>query len=543
LTTPENPWEELAAFESEVLKEEPKDAVDEIPEEELQSLLAKLIEVAVAEARQDFYVYTKLMAPVLLPEGYKDGKHIEMMCRELEKIEQSVVNESPQRLQIFLPPGSMKSKLLNLFVTWCFGRHPKWNILHIGHSTEFAHDNFGRQIRDLIRTPEYHSIFPETEVRQDVRASGRWATTKGGQYFATGVGTRIAGRRAHISLCDDVVSEQTAYSKIEREKINNWYVPGLRSRLLSVGAEVIVNTRWHMEDLSGYLTKVDATSPRPWKIISIPAILDEKSAELLGLKAGESFWPELWPSDRFEEMRASDGMTKQVWASLYMQNPIPDEGAIISPQDIMIWDHEDPPSVNYVVISMDTAFSTSQRADYSAITVWGVFKQKQVDYRGNEVYTSNMVLIDAKKGRWTFPELCEQSDEMNRKYLPDLFLIEKKASGQSLIQELKRRMFPIKEYLPDRDKETRLHACVPFFEAHRIWFPKRKWADEVITELTSFPHVPHDDYVDTTSQAVLWMRDRYVLGNEGYSVDEEEDEDPFKKRKTYWSQLTETAVV
>lgn len=509
--------------------------LDELNEDEMYTLLSELIEDATKRAREDFYIYTQLMAPVILPEGFKDGRHIELICRELERIEQSVVKGAPERVQIFLPPGSMKSKLLNLFVTWCLGRHPKWNILHIGHSTQFAEDNFGRQIRDVIRSLEYSSVFPGTKVRSDVRASGRWSTTEGGQYYCTGVGTRIAGRRAHLSICDDVISEQTAYSKLEREKINDWYVPGLQSRLLPNGAEAIINTRWHLEDLSGYLINIDRDSKRPWRVISIPAILDKESAELLGLEEGGSFWPELWPLEVLLEKKNSRGMTREVWASLYMQNPIPVEGSLISPDFIKIWDRDDPPPVSYIVVSMDTAFSTSQRADYSAVTVWGVFKTLQVNFRGVEEEVSNIILLDAKKGHWSFNELCEKTVEFNKTYFPDIILIEKKASGQSLIQEMKRRALPIKEYLPDRDKWTRLHATLPFFESSRVWFPKKKWANEVVTELTSFPHVPHDDYVDSTSQAILWLRDRYLVGNNGYSVDE--DEEDTRPRVTYWSKL------
>lgn len=516
--------------------------IEQFSVEDLQQLLDNLISEAVSKARDDFYVYVKIMAPVILPEGFIDGKHIQLMCKELEKVEASVEAKDPIRFQLFLPPGSMKSKLLNLFVTWCLGRHPKWNILHIGHSTSFAEDNFGRQIRDVIKSPEYGSIFPDTKVRSDVRASGRWSTTQGGQYYATGVGTRIAGRRAHISICDDVISEQTAYSKLERDKINKWYVPGLQSRLLPNGAEVIVNTRWHLEDLSGYLVKIDSTSRRPWNIISIPALLDKKSADLLGLKEGESFWPEFWTTDVLMEKKDSDGMTKQTWASLYMQSPVAEEGNIIKEEDCLFWDSETPPKVSYVLISMDTAFSTSNSADYSAITVWGIFKQKFTNHKGDEEMISCMILLDAEKGRWDFSDLCNKTVEYNRAYFPDSIIIEKRASGQSLLQEMRRRALPVREYIPERDKVTRLHASTPFFEAGRVFFPQRKWAEEVINELTLFPHVQHDDYTDTVSQAILWMRDSYVLGNDGYSVDEEDEDDGFSQRKTYWSKLVNSAA-
>ena len=509
----------------------------ELSASELQRLLDDLIQKAIEEARADFYVYAKLMAPVLLPEGFKDGRHIELMCRELEKVERSIEDHNPRREQIFLPPGSMKSKLLNLFVTWCLGRHPKWNILHIGHTISFAEDNFGRQIRDLIKTPEYSSVFPDTRVRSDIRAAGRWSTTEGGIYYCTGVATKIAGRRAHLAICDDVISEQTAFSKLERDKINRWYVPGLQSRLLPNGAEVIVNTRWHTEDLSGFLLNMDAHTKRPWNVVSIPAILDDNAAHLLGLKPDESFWPEFWPLEVLLEKRASPGMSKQTWASLYLQTPIPDEGGIIDIKNIMYWEYESPPAISYLIVSVDSAFSMSERADFSAITIWGIFKMKERDFKGREVLSNNLILLDAEQGKWEFPELCTKITDINRKYYPDVILVEKKGSGYSLVQELKRRMLPIKEYIPDKSKELRLVATTPFFEAHKVWFPRRKWAEEVINQLVSFPHIPHDDLADTVSQAIIWMRDARQLGNDGYSVDEDEEKER-RPRSTYWSKLT-----
>lgn len=211
---------------------------------------------------------------------------------------------------IFCPPGAMKSKIINLFVSWCLGRHPKWNVLHIGHGTQFVEDNAGRPIRDLMRTEEYLKVFPNVKIKQDSRAAGRWELSEGGKYYGAGVGTQIAGRRAHISICDDVVSEQTAYSIVERRGINAWYVPGLRTRLLPNGSEVIVNTRWHTEDLSGYLEHNDKKTRRPWNIIKIPAILNEEGAKLLGLKEGDSFWPEFQDIEFLEERRADPSMTR-----------------------------------------------------------------------------------------------------------------------------------------------------------------------------------------------------------------------------------------
>lgn len=515
-------------------------------------------DVLTKKARSHFYTYVKLMAPVILPEGFIDGRHIEFMADKLQEVERRTAKSSRlrdpgdktpvvlgKRLQIFLPPGSMKSKILNLFVTWCFGRHPKWNVLHIGHSTQFAEDNMGRQIRDVMNSAEYCEIFPDTQIKKDVKAAGRWDTTKGGKYYATGVGTRIAGRRAHISIVDDAVSEQTAYSDVERPKINEWYGRGLRTRVLPGGSEIIVNTRWHVDDLSGFLIKADFESRIPWEVVAIPAFVNEEASRLLGIPIGESFWPEFWTRDMLLEKKNDKSMSEAAWNALYMQNPIPEEGNIFKEALFRYWSENEPPALDYIMVSVDTAFSTKEKADFSAYTVWGVFKTGESDLAGREMLVSNMILLEAEEGRWEFPELCFKMKEIMDVYTPDTFVIEKKASGQSLIQEMRRRNLPVTEYVPDKDKISRAHACTPFLEAGRIWLPAtrldeeterpRPFAEDLLVQAIQFPFANHDDLTDTFTQAVLWMRDAFQISQSEY---EDEDEDETRPtRFSYWNQV------
>lgn len=519
--------------------------------------------VLIKKARTDFYTYVQLMAPSTLPEGFINGRHIKLMAQELQRIERRTILSTQlgpdkqvvlgKRLQIFLPPGSMKSKILNMFVTWCFGRHPKWRILHVGHTKQFAEDNMGRSIRDLMQTPEYNDIFPNTLIKKDVKAAGRWDTTEGGTYYCAGVGNQIAGRRAHISICDDVVSEQTAYSDNDRPKINNWYVPGLRTRLLPGASEIIVNTRWHVDDLSGFILRADEESKVPWQVVAIPAFLDSSATRLLNkfsdgfpknLEEGDSFWPEFWSSDLLEEKRKDKGMSEAKWNALYMQNPVPEEGNIFKEDEFQYWTDSEPPPLDYLLVSMDTAFSTRESADFSAYSVWGIFKYAEEDLAGKEYVVSNMLLLESERGRWEFPELCKKVEEVNAMYEPDTFVIEKKASGQSLIQEMRRRQIPITEYIPDKDKISRAHACQPFMSSHRIWVPAdrlddqvtrpKDFAQDLIQEATHFPFDIHDDLTDTLTQAILWMRDSFNITNLEYDEDDEDDRE-YSPRLTYWN--------
>lgn len=517
---------------------------------ERDAFMRGLIALAKKRARKDFYTYVKLMAPLILPEGYKDGRHIEIMAKELQRIEKNMTLGKPTRTMIFLPPGSMKSKILNLFVTWCYGRNPKRNILHLGYATQFAEDNFGRPIRDIMRTPEYLEVFPKAVIRSDSRASGRMDLIEGGKYYATGVCAQIAGRRAHLSICDDVISEQTAYSDAERTKVNKWYGPGLRTRLLPNASEIIVNTRYHMDDISGALLKWDEKSKIRWKVIKFPAFVDEASHKLLGIPIGESYWPELWPKEVLLEKKNDPSMSEAKWNSLYMQDPTPEEGNILKEEFFMKW-KEDAPEVLETIMSVDTAFSTKMGADYSAYSVWGVFLKKDKDFSGKTITTANMILLQCERGRWDFPSLCERIQEAYEYYDPNVILIENKASGQSLIQEFHRRRLPVEIYQPDKDKVSRVHACVPFFKSGRIWVPvdketgeTPKWAQELIVESLQFPFGTHDDLVDTMSQVILWARDSYSVSNPNYPkgyTEEELDEDDVNNSKnrnklvsSYW---------
>lgn len=509
----------------------------------------QLLQQLIIRARDDFYTYVHLMAPAILPDGFVDGVHIKKIAKELENIVRSVEAGTPQRLQVMLPPGAMKSRLCSqLLPSWALGRNPNWCVLAIGSDQDFAIDNFGRPTKEIIDSERYRAIFPNTILKKDVQSAGRWQTTRKGVFVAKGVGQSIAGRRAHILIVDDAITEQT--NDNGRKEINKWYLPGARTRLLPKGAEIIVNTRWFVEDLSGYLLNLDKNSERPWRVVKIPALLDKKASEYLreGLPEdddrfaeGTSFWPELWPTKIFLERKASFPPT--YWSALYMQEPVAVEGGIVKQTDWQLWLQPKAPECKYVILALDTAFSTSEQADYSAFTVWGIFSYPVKDFEGNMVNQDCMILLAAGKDRWDFAELCRKVRELDAQYTPDYVIIEDKASGQSLIPEMRKWGLPIVAYKPDRDKASRLHATTPYFQAKRIWVPEGKqYALDLMEEVCSFnPRLKNqkDDWTDCTSMSILWMRDLFKIDNEGYS-NSWMDGDEFNRnnpRATYWGSL------
>jgi predicted phage terminase large subunit-like protein len=509
-------------------------AVETVDIETRLALREKLLERARVQARTDFYVFVKLMAPIIMPE-FKDGRHIRVICEKLQKLEAREI----KRLMIFLAPGSMKSRLASiLFPAWCFGRKPTEQILAVSHSISLA-EEFGGRTRDILKEPEYQLIFPETRMREDSQASGRWKTTRDGMYYAAGAGSSIAGFRGGIGIGDDLLSEKTAMSKLERQKLNAWWLPGFMTRMLPDAPVVLINTRWALDDVSGYCIEMAKDKPpeEQWEIVSIPAILDEEGATLLGLQPGDSYWPEMWPLRLLESTRSDMIRTegRRFWSALYLQSPILDDGNIFKREHFQLWEREKPPSCDYILMSMDTAFSTKDSADFSAIQVWGIWHYEEHTEKGEPYWVPNMTLLSAQKGRWDFNELVEKAQTYYERYAPDAILIEKKASGQSLIQVLRRFGLPVLEYQPDKDKISRAYACQPILESGRLWVPQREWAQSVVDECLAFPLAEHDDQVDTLTQSVLWMRDgwRLLVPSDTDYLPEDEDKKPPPKRN-YW---------
>lgn len=199
----------------------------------------ELRDLLILKARENFYTYVQLMAPILIP-GFIDGRHIKLVADTL----QWAFEHDNARVMIFMPPGAMKSMLGSvLFPTWFFGREPSEQILHVGHSADFT-AQFGGTIRDLMTTEEYKEIFPEVTLDDTYQAREHWRTKQKGIYRAAGVGGAIAGKRGNFGIADDLVSEQNADSKAEMEKVYNWWPRGFESRILPKGKIVLINTRW-----------------------------------------------------------------------------------------------------------------------------------------------------------------------------------------------------------------------------------------------------------------------------------------------------------
>ena len=449
-------------------------------------------------------------------ENFIEGKHHRIISKKLELVAQGKL----KRLIINMPPRHSKSELASyLMPAWFLGRNPRLKIIQATMNTELA-TRFGRKVRDLIDDPYYQEVFPETDLKPDSQAAGRWETSKGGEYFAAGVGAAMTGRGADLLIIDDPHSEQDALSSTAYDHAYEWYTSGPRQRLQPGGAIIIVQTRWSKKDLTGRLLNEQAkdTMADQWDVIEFPAILP----------SGNPLWPEFWDKDELLGVKASLSPTK--WNAQWQQNPTSEEVALIKRDWWRTWEKEDIPPVSYILQSFDTAFSKRETSDYTAITTWGVFDPE-------EDGTEHIILLDAKKGRFNFPELKGEAMEQYDYWEPDMVLIEAKASGMPLADELLRINIPVTTYSPGRrkrgggvDKTTRMHMVAPIFEAGRVWAPDKKFAEDVIEECAAFPNGEHDDLCDSMTMALILFREGSLV------VLEQEEDDIYRpsRRREYY---------
>jgi predicted phage terminase large subunit-like protein len=429
----------------------------------------------------DFMSFVKHVWPEFI-----EGEHHKKIAEKFNLIAEGKL----KRLIINMPPRHTKSEFSSfLLPAWMIGKRPKLKIIQSTHTTELA-VRFGRKAKNLMDSQEYKQVF-ETRLREDSQAAGKWETEQGGEYYAAGVGSAITGRGADLLIIDDPHSEQDAMNIDALERAYEWYTSGPRQRLQPGGAIVLVMTRWNTKDLTGALLKAQGeTKADKWELIEFPAILP----------SGKPVWPEFWKLEELEGVKSSISLQK--WNAQWMQNPTSEEGAIIKREWWREWKEDYIPPLEHVIQSYDTAFMKKETADYSAITTWGVFHL-------NQDSGPQLILLDAVKDRFEFPELRRIAYEQYKYWNPETVLIEAKASGLPLTYELRKMGIPVINYTPSRgnDKHTRVNSVAPLFESGQIWAPvDKEFAQEVIEECAAFPYGDHDDLVDSMTQAVMRFR-------------------------------------
>ena len=489
--------------------------IDSLPYEEQREILSLLDKLEDARERervvQRFIPFVKKVWPAFI-----EGEHHKIMADAFER----VVSGKLKRLIVNMPPRHTKSEFASyLLPAWFLGRAPEKKVIQTAHTAELA-VGFGRKVRNLVGDVSFQEIFPGTKLRQDSKAAGRWNTNAEGEYFAIGVGGAVTGKGADLLIIDDPHSEQEARSPDVSvfDPVYEWYTSGPRQRLQPGGAIVIVMTRWHQRDLAGQILKASQQREGSdgWEVIQLPAILP----------SGKSLWPEYWPKEELDKLKAELPASK--WSAQYQQDPTAEEQALIKRDWWRTWEEDNPPDCDFIIQSWDTAFLKTERADFSACTTWGVFFRE--DGSGKE--NANIILLDSFKDRMEFPELKSVAQKAYNEWEPAACIVEAKAAGAPLIFELRSMGIPVSDYTPSRgnDKIARVNAVSDLFASGIVWAPSKSWAEEVIEEFAAFPVGEHDDLVDSSTQALLRFRQGGFIR---VPSDEEEEEMAIRRAEYY----------
>lgn len=508
--------------------------IDSYTPEEQEELLKTLDEYErkrkVEAARDDLIAFCCAMQP-----DYKVGKHHRILGDLLMEIEQGreyeydgkpAENTGKDRICVNMPPRHGKSQLVSIyFPAWFLGKNPDKKVLMVSHTTDLAVD-FGRKVRNLISTDDYREIFPDTQLAIDSKSAGRWNTSKGGEYFACGVGSALAGRGAHLLLVDDPHNEQDIINgNLDVfDKAYEWFTFGARTRLMPGGRVAIIQTRWHLDDLTGRVTR-DMTQNEladKYEVVEFPAILETEDPEKPTNFIEKPLWPEFFNLDALYRTKAS--MPLFQWNAQYQQTPTAEEAALVKREWWNEWEEEQPPTCEYLIMSLDAAAEKHNRADYTALTVWGVFFNNEED-------RYELILLNSIKQRMEFPELKQLSYEQYLEWEPDSFIVEKKGSGTPLYQELRRMGLVVQEYTPHRgsgDKMARLNSVADIIKSGLCWVPQTRWAEEVVEEIAGFPFMSNDDLVDSTVMALMRFRQGGFIR---LPTDEPDEVQYFKQRR------------
>jgi predicted phage terminase large subunit-like protein len=436
------------------------------------------------DGKDNFLDFVKHVYP-----DYKVGPHHEKLARIFEDIAAG----KKKRVVVNIAPRHGKSELISyLAPAWFLGKYPQKKVIMASHTADLA-VNFGRRVRNLVGSDAYKDIFPAVELQADSKSASRWGTNFNGEYFAIGVGGALAGRGADLFIIDDPHSEQDA--KQGRADVFlpawEWFQSGPIQRLMPGGAIIVVMTRWSKLDLTGQIVNhmVKNEDAEQWEVVDFPAILP----------SGKPLWPEFWSIEELLSKKAS--LDVRYWNAQYLQQPTSEEGALIKREWWNIWEKDDPPHCEFIIMSLDAAQEANTRADYNALTTWGVFLNEEVN-------NYNIILLNSIKKRLEFPELKKLVLEEYKEWEPDAFMVEKKSNGAALYQELRRMGIPVGEFTPGKgqDKISRVNAVSDLFAGGVVWAPDRRWAREVIEECNDFPSGANDDLVDSTTLALLRFR-------------------------------------
>lgn len=543
-----------------------QEAVFSLPDDKRREVIAKLQRLEEIRARDKSLISFESFVQEMWPDSLP-GPHFEELAKVFHRIDEG----EPVRMIICLPPRFGKSERLSyLFPAWYIGKHPEHQIIQASNVKSLA-ETFGGKIRNLMNSELYKKIFPGVTLAADSAAKGHWNTNKGGRYFSVGAGGTVVGRGANLLIIDDPHSEQSIVghgaasrmpTKQDFEKVYNWFT-SIRGRLEPGASVLLVMQRWAMYDLVGRLMddmKMHTGGDR-WEIVELPALLEKTDDNDMPTFDGNgqpeyiSLWPQRWPVA--ELLKLKESLPSWKWNAQYMQNPKSDEAAIIKREFWRYWGQEfdkegkeidgkidttlKPPRCDYVIQSWDTAITANNRSNYSACVTIGIFKirnsiGREIDPKEKERDIYNVIVLNAKRGRYEFQDLKKHALEQYKAMAPDTVLVEAKASGPQLVSELRRMGIPAVDYTPTNrsgDKVARVTVIADIFASRYVWIPAKDWAEPLIEEYAMFPNGEFDDLVDAMTQALARFRSGGFISTKLDEQEEEDGEYAGRERKYY----------
>jgi len=413
-------------------------------------------------------------------EDFQFSWHHDVLIDKLEAVERGDI----KKLMIFMPPRHSKSETVSIqFPAWVVGRDKDKNIIEASYASSLATD-FGRQVRNLIKAPEYSNVF-DTQLSEDSEAKDKWNTDGRGAYNAVGVGGAVTGKGADIFIIDDPVkNRQDAESQVIQEGVYDWYKSTALTRLSPEGAMIVVMTRWHLNDLAGKIL-ADAEEGE-WDVVSLPAIAIEDEEHR---KEGEALWPTYFSLDNLNTKKRNIGIYE--WNALYQQNPVTSESQEFKPEFIQsITEEEVAAKHTRRFLTIDTAISQKTSADYTGI----------VD---NRVDINNKWYIKSEKRKFGPKELIDLLFTYHANNNYDAIGIEKTIYLQAIKPFLDEEQRERNTFLPivelshsQTAKEVRIRGLLPRYQTKSVFHIKGQNSD-LEGEMFTFPKGIHDDVLDS----------------------------------------------
>ena len=453
--------------------------------------------------RRDLYAFTQQCFYELNPTAtFLPNWHIEVICSALEACRQG----KQTRLTINEPPRSLKSHCASVaFVAFLLGHDPTAKIICASYGQDLANKH-AMDCRTIMNSAWYRALFPHTRLSAERQALQEFITTKQGFRLSTSVGGVLTGRGADFIIIDDPLKPDEALSENQRKAVNDWFDHTLYSRLNDKrrGRIILIMQRLHEDDLVGHVLEME-----PWQMVRFPAIAEEDEKHEIDTpygrrrfvrRVGEALHPTREPIELLNRIREAQG--EYNFSGQYQQAPSPLGGGLVKVDWFKTYTSTDiPGKFEMIFQSWDTANKPTELSDYSVCSTWGV-KDK------------HLYLLNVLRKRVGYPELKRAVREQAEAFSPQTILVEDKASGTQLIQELiSEGMHTIKKYEPTMDKIMRMHSVTSAIENGFVHLPdKAVWLGEYVHELSSFPKGKHDDQADSTSQALDWFKQQNMSG-------------------------------